>query len=321
MSIDFSYRPRFADLKRLGGPAEAEIHIESAGDELEAVKKPRRSPPERFEGRTGYAPGFLGFDVNLPTRLGRRATDVLEVEGTDGSNRLDYQHFSVVMSASRRMAMFVAVNIDGENAVKVSRSPPDKWFLDGRIPDAAQIGEDLYVGNILDRGHLVRREDPNWGTAAIASVANDDTFHFTNCSPQAANFNQRTWLSLEEYLLKNAKVQDAKICVFTGPVFRENDRKYRGVQIPTAYWKVIAFVNDAGKPSATAYLVDQAEELKELEATFGTFKTYQRSVKAIERLSGLSFEGLADFDGFSNEELATRTEIRAELRSPGDIRV
>jgi endonuclease G len=66
------------------------------------------------------------------------------------------------MSRSRRMAMFVGVNIDGATSVKIERSK-DKWFYDGRIPVEQQIGEELYAGNLLDRGHLVRRRRSQLG--------------------------------------------------------------------------------------------------------------------------------------------------------------
>ena len=319
MSIDLSYRPHLSDLSRLGGPADADSET-AAGRELEnleARRRPQRTPPANLAGRAGYVEDFLGFTVPLPTPQGELTRLVTPVSGSN-DGRLDYEHFSVVMHSARRLAMFVAVNIDGTNPGEVERKN-DKWFLDGRIADEFQIGEDLYVDNILDRGHLVRRQDPVWGESA--EIANNDTFHFTNCSPQAANFNQKTWLSLEDYVLGNAKAQDTKVTVFTGPLFRDSDRTYRGVLIPTAYWKVLSFVDDAGRPSSTAYIVDQVSELTHLEAVFGAFKTYQRSVASIERMTGLSFNGLADFDGFSNEEAATRTAIIAELRSPADIRV
>lgn len=320
--IDLSARPRLADLRRVGGSPAADHelagHIESVDAELEAARRPRRTPAAAFAGREGYQLDFLGeFEVPLPVPTATMERDVLPIPGTQ-VNRLDYTHFSAVMSKSRRMAMFVAVNIDGANSVRVVRDA-DKWSLDGRIPDEAQIGEELYSDNLLDRGHLVRREDPNWGD--VAQQANDDTFHFTNCAPQMGAFNQRTWLSLESFILQNARAVEEKVTVFTGPVFRPDDRIYRDVKIPTAYWKVVAFVNDSGRPSASAYIVDQSEELSELEIAFGAFKTYQRSVRAIEKLSKLSFGDLASFDGFSNEELATGTTISAELRVPGDARV
>jgi len=322
MDVDLTTRPRLADLQRLGGPAEAESNrieaaIESA---LEArTKKPRVTSPAVFAGREGYDAAFIeGLSVPLPRPLARMRADVLPIDSADG--RLNYQHFSVVLSKSRRMAVFVAVNIDGQKSKKIERAN-DVWALDGRVPIEAQIGEELYFDNDLDRGHLVRREDPNWGSHDEAETANQDTFHFTNCSPQMAAFNQKTWLGLENYILNEARVSKDQISVFTGPIFGGRDPEYRGVRIPLAYWKVIAFVNDQGRPSATAYMIDQKRELKNLEATFGVYKTYQRSIRQVEELTDLDFGELSSFDGFSNEERATKTRVESVLHSLADVRL
>ena len=322
MDVDLTTRPRLADLQRLGGPAEAvsnriEAAIESA---LEArTKKPRVTSPAVFAGREGYDAAFIeGLSVPLPRPLARMRADVLPIDSADG--RLNYQHFSVVLSKSRRMAVFVAVNIDGQKSKKIERAN-DVWALDGRVPIEAQIGEELYFDNDLDRGHLVRREDPNWGSHDEAETANQDTFHFTNCSPQMAAFNQKTWLGLENYILNEARVSKDQISVFTGPIFGGRDPEYRGVRIPLAYWKVIAFVNDQGRPSATAYMIDQKRELKNLEATFGVYKTYQRSIRQVEELTDLDFGELSSFDGFSNEERATKTRVESVLHSLADVRL
>lgn len=62
----------------------------------------------------------------------------------------------------------------------------DRWFLDPRLAEDEQTGEAVYSNNALDRGHLVRRLDPAWGSSrTVAKRANNDTFHFTNCTPPA----------------------------------------------------------------------------------------------------------------------------------------
>lgn len=316
MQADLTYRPRLSDMTYLGadGAARAAIQLEASR------RTPRTTSAETFADRAGYNPDFLSaFTVSLPTPRGALADDVLPVPGSAGG-RLDYQHFSVVMSKARRMAMLVAVNIDGRTSIKIERDQ-DKWSLDGRIPADAQLGEELYADNLLDRGHLVRREDPNWGSEDDALTANEDTFHFTNCSPQMGAFNQRTWLSLESYILDNTRRWEDKVTVMTGPVFRDNDLSYRGARIPSSYWKVVAFLSDVGKPSATAYMLDQVEELRQLEAGFGAFRTYQRSIRQIERLTNLDFGILRQFDGFTNEELASGTRLETVIDSLEMIRV
>jgi endonuclease G, mitochondrial len=146
------------------------------------------------------------------------------------------------MHKDRRMAILVAVNIDGEQTVRIKRTGDDPWALDPRIPAGAQIDNKLYEGNDLDRGHLVRRPDPAWGSNA--KLGEQDTFFFTNCTPQHSAFNQHLWLSLEDYLLDNAASRGFKANVFTGPVFDAKGRPYRAVLLPGAYWKVATMVRD-----------------------------------------------------------------------------
>ena len=302
--IDLSYRPRLADLRPLIATRPALIEARAA--------TARVTPAKDLKNRQGYADDFLGsFVVPWPTVQEALAADVQPT-------RLDYTHFSITMSRSRRLAFYVGANIDGAQHVDIVRSN-DSWAYDGRLPIDAQVGEDLYAGNGLDRGHLVRRQDPNWGKEA--NTANFDTFHFTNCSPQMSGFNQKTWLELEDYILDNTQRWKARATVFTGPVFADDDRVYRGVKIPKAFWKVVAYLSDDGKPSASAYMIDQSRELGQLDLVFGQLRTYQRSVIQIEQLTGIRFANLADYDGFSNEERATGTRIEALIRGPGDIRL
>jgi endonuclease G len=165
----------------------------------------------------------------------------------------------------------------------------------------------------------VRREDPNWGPTA--GVANRDTFHFTNCAPQLSVFNQRSWLGLEDYILANTGRVGQRATVFTGPVFRQTDPVYRGIAIPLAYWKVVAFIHNDGRPSASAYLIDHDVDLDAQSLLFGAFKTYQRSVSSIKGLTSLDFRSLHQFDGFTNEEEATGKTVRVLITEAEYIRV
>ncbi|XXD82366.1 DNA/RNA non-specific endonuclease [Pseudomonas sp. Z5-35] len=307
--INVSHRPRLADLKPLVQP------VQPVANELRPPTDPRVTPATQLENREGYRSDFLGeFMVPWPALDAEQAKDAYSTGNT--GNRLDYTHFSITMSRHRRLALVAGVNIDGASSVEIDRKR-DAWAYDGRLPSDAQIGEALYADNLLDRGHLVRRQDPNWGQEA--HTANGDTFHFTNCSPQMAAFNQKTWLELEDYILDNTRRWKGRATVFTGPLFREDDPTYRDVQIPTAFWKVVAFLSDDGKPSASAYMIDQQRELGKLQLAFGALKTYRHSVDQIESLTGIRFGGLADYDGFSNEERLTGTRIEAAIRGPEDI--
>jgi endonuclease G len=212
---------------------------------------------------------------------------------SDGGTILHYTHFSIVMSKSRRLAYYTVVNIDGNQLIDIQRSN-DQWFFDPRIERGYQCGPELYSGNSLDRGHLVRRRDPVWGEKA--EEANRNTFHFTNCSPQHAFLNQKTWLELENYILDHAENDKLRVTVFTGPVFRTDDMLYRGVQIPAEFWKVVVMVKADGTLSATAYLQTQKNLIENLEFAYGAYKTYQVPISHIEKLTDLQFGELRTHD-------------------------
>nr|WP_326848384.1 DNA/RNA non-specific endonuclease [Bacillus safensis] len=273
---------------------------------------------ERFESMSGYDPQFLGerYTIAHPTLRADLKSDVAELNGGAG-NILNYTHFSIIMSKSRRLAFYTVVNIDGMQLKEVGRD--DNWRFDPRIDRKYQVGDELYKNNPLDRGHLVRRRDPIWGSDA--ATANEDTFHFTNCSPQHEQLNQNPelWLGLEDYILNHAKNSAVKATVFTGPVFRENDILYRGVKIPEEFWKVAVMVRDDGELSATAYLMSQKQLISHLEAAgFGAFRTFQVKVSMIEALTGLNFGDLRNHDPL---ELSESTTLGQLLERVEDIRI
>lgn len=269
---------------------------------------------EWYAACTGYDPDFLGQRVELPRLSSDRRDDVVPL--ADGSGHvLTYPHFSVVMSKSRRLARFTAVNIAGAQLEQLPRCG-DRWYFDPRIAQEYQCGPTLYSRNDLDRGHLVRRLDPVWGLEA--ADAEEATFHFTNSAPQHKHLNQRTWLDLEDYILKNADTHDLKVSVFTGPVFRADDMRYRGqYQIPSEFWKVAVVAREDGALSATAYLQTQKQLLGDLEFAYGAYRTYQVPVATIEGLTGLDFGVLRDCDPLADIE----GTVGRVIEGPGDLRL
>ena len=206
-----------------------------------------------YAGRKGYDSAFLGAGehvVRLPT-LPAELTALAAVNSSASAEPrylLPYYHFSVALNKERKLAFFTAVNIDG-NLAQPNKRGTDRWFFDPRIPESEQTGGDVYTGNDLDLGHLVRRLDPTWGaTPDEAKRANDDTFHYTNCTPQHKDFNRNKtrWAGMEDYILKNAENKHFKVSVFTGPVLAPDDDVYRGVQLPRQFWKVVVMVKTDG---------------------------------------------------------------------------
>jgi endonuclease G, mitochondrial len=253
-------------------------------------------PKSYYQGYKGYEPDFLDVPLPLPTltedQRRNAAKNSEAATGTDATV-LPYTHFSVVMNRRRQLAYYTVVNIDGNQSSDLSRGR-DRWYFDSRIAESEQIGEELYRRNALDRGHLVRRLDPVWGSQA--NRANDDTFHFTNCSPQHEKFNQGQdlWQGLENYILDNADTRNRKVTVFTGPVMDDRDPIYKGIRLPLAFWKIIAYVKTDGSLATAAYMLEQGrliQSLLQFEAAFDP-GTYRVKLDHIKERTGLDFDYL-----------------------------
>lgn len=247
--------------------------------------------------REGYNAAFLGkkFAVALP-EVTTAPDDVLQfTDNGETDHVLRYEHFSVVMSRSRRMCHFSAVNIDGK---RFTTLPRGGWRTDPRIAPGAQIIKECY-GNApkFARGHMTRREDPIWGIGDAPSRGNSDSMHVTNVVPQMQPFNAGVWLQLEQFALQNAHKDQMKISVFTGPFLADDDPVKFDVKVPVEFWKVIAFLHDeTGRLSATGYTMSQREFLTDEEFVFGQHKTTQTSIATIEQRAGLSFGELSRHD-------------------------
>lgn len=270
----------------------------------------------RYENRKGYVENLLGVRIPMPTVTKRSMVSRLE----DGSHVLPYQHFSVVMHRTRRLALFTAANVTAFSRLKTPEAGKDysrkglggfgendteMWITDPRIPEHHQLPDTFFTRDrqSFDKGHIVRREDVCWGTTYDeVRRANGDTFHTTNCSPQVKTFNRSStgglWGKLENYILEQAKGEAYSL--FAGPVFAEDDEWFEGVdrrgelrvQIPRAYWKVVVARGESGLETF-AFLITQDLSGVVFEDEFGVNAGWAEHLISVadlqSRLDGIRF--------------------------------
>ena len=280
--------------------------------------------------RQGYDPLFLGPDVPMPTlRPGATGRPAVRLDGQ--GIVLDYDHFSVIMNADRRMAHVSAGNYDPQAPFRPARDK-EPWSFDPRIPELEQAGNDFYSNNDLDRGHLFRRVDGSWGyTEPAALRADHDTYFWTNISPQHRKFNQSRlqgiWGNLENSVIRQANATDTRFSVFNGPIFGDDDRTHRGLSVPNGFFKLIAF-SENGTLRALAFRLGQDEllvnlPLERIEAE--EFDVFQIPIPDLEDLVQLDFGPLAAADtiGAGDGMLESIGAFRGEIRitALSDIRL
>ncbi|WP_239453501.1 MULTISPECIES: DNA/RNA non-specific endonuclease [Microbacterium] len=265
-----------------------------------------------------YDDGFLGIPVPLPRPVDGRAV-----------RELTYPRFTVLLEPERRLAVMTGVNIDGSSLLDLPRT--GDWELDPRVPAAEQAGPAVYASNDLDRGHLVRRRDPGWGTPAQARRATEATFVYPNAAPQASGFNQskELWLGLEDHVLAFADATDERVSVFTAPVLADDDPPYRGIRVPRRFVKVGAWATADGVLAAAGFVLDQSQLIDLSQGVLvvpqlGAFRTFQVPIADIEEIARIDLGPLVAADVLPEDAPADGTTVREEdawrpLRAPEDV--
>jgi endonuclease G len=291
-----------------------------------------------FNGRKGFDTSFLDNGrAKTPWPKLSASLEAGIAKPSDGPNEpgeLRYTHFGVKYSGPHRLPLMTAVNIDGAKAVRIKRGN-DRWFFDGRIDKSMQLGSANFADALIDRGHMVRREDPNWGDEAVARLANDDTFHYVNAAAQHSHLNQgkQLWQGLENFILDNSRTHGFQACVFTGPVVSDELEEIDGATVPMEFWKLVATLNEDGsKLRATAYLLSQGQLIRNLmedrartEAmegvVLGEYRTFQIAVADLAEATGYDFSDYEKADPLApgTEEGADRMPRFVPLESPDDL--
>ncbi|HEY3404663.1 MAG TPA: DNA/RNA non-specific endonuclease [Ohtaekwangia sp.] len=217
----------------------------------------------------GYNKDFLVKPLPLPKIKKSLLAPLIKPPG----NEIKYTHYSVVVNTKRLLPLMSAVNIRGEDFKNITRTGNEPWDFSDQIKEQYQIDDRFYGADdsTFDRGHLVRRLDPCWGTKAVAKKAEHETFRWVNCTPQHRKLNRNggVWFELEQHVLENGvKDKISDISVFAGPILASTDQFFikpyleKDVAIPAAFWKVIVWRKQDGNLYAVGFMMSQLDFIK-----------------------------------------------------------
>jgi DNA/RNA endonuclease G (NUC1) len=243
------------------------------------------APPSRIDNvRPGFETDFLGVEVGFPT-----ITGVAE--------EFRYLHFSVVMNPARRLAWYVAYNMQPPEHVERK----DQWLPDPMLPRSFQPSNDHFLGSGFDRGHIISPASVSWGTPRQAQLANRQSFFWTNTMPQHPDMNRGWWLAVESWEREITRTY-GKAVGFSGPVLNEQDPIHRDVEqsygrlkvrqnfrLPRKFWKIVTVLDTKGKLHSTAFVLDQEQLLRAGVPLKSEPSTFLSTVEEIEEMTGLDF--------------------------------
>ena len=307
-----------------GGPVvtvtpSGKLPAASTTEELDLAEIKKLEEATDFSGCKGYQSRFLGtkFNIAIPQPKVELKKFIAKINGTD-STVLKYYTYSTIFHSVRMMPVISAINVDGDPAKrKDNTARKDVWLRDTRLSFDIQLDDNYYRGSGFDRGHMSRREDANWGATAEDAKRNADlTCMYTNACPQVAKINQSSrkglWGILEKVVLENGAEAEqgktAKISVFNGPIFKDTDPVFRGIQVPLDFYKIVLWLTDNGNLKATAFKLSQVAlvddiDFEQLDLDQNTeFKEFQCSIKSLQSETAIDFSKLLPFDTFEGNE-------------------
>ena len=190
--------------------------------------------------------------------------------------------FSMEYDKSKKHSRWIAFRFDNQTRLQeATRS--DEFIPDPSLDMEYQRTQVDFGKKGYDRGHLCASAD-----RLYQQEANDQTFYYTNMSPQRNNFNTGVWLALEGQVQswgRSCTASDTLYVVKGGTIDKEEQVKEyiggdRSKPVPKYYYmallfkkgdsfKAIAFWMEHSDTPKSTKLVDYALSIDELEEKTG----------------------------------------------------
>lgn len=189
-------------------------------------------------------------------------------------------NFALEWNAKLRHATWVAFRWDSLTSVE-NTSRGGNWQWDPEIPlDQGAVSESDHKNDGFDKGHIMASSD-----RLYCEDANEQTFYYSNISPQMSTFNQGFWETLESkvrswgrrtsqgsldtvYVVKGANLNNLLID-FTGlvagndgiiPVVDSEGLSPKGLAVPAYYYMALLTVKN-GMYNSIGFYVPHSEDL------------------------------------------------------------
>jgi endonuclease G len=129
----------------------------------------------------------------VPLPLVKEKSDLVQVERASKERpfELRYQHFSVIVSRSRRFCCITGVNSTGTPLFSVSSVRGGRLTL--AFPRRVKSVERNSMSSRFSIADIWSADSIPCGGGSTARLANTDTHHYTNSCPQVHSVGSRRW--------------------------------------------------------------------------------------------------------------------------------
>lgn len=218
--------------------------------------------------------------IELPA-LSTNAKDLFVSHATE-VNGQSVVTYSLEYDCNLRHAKWVAFSFYDATA-RLGSGRTNAWDDDPGIPEEYRSSRSDFYG--YDRGHICASYDRQY-----SKEANEQTFYYSNMSPQMGNFNQKIWVKLEQkvqnwgrsntfrnilYVVKGGTIRADQVLEYTGT---------HNIPVPKYYWMtLVARKNNTYK--AIAFWLEHRDYG---DGPFN-FEDFAISVDELEQKTGFDF--------------------------------
>lgn len=256
-------------------------------------------PNDNVNANTGYDNvSVTGYEIPHLNNQNVYADHYVTMDGVQILN------YALEWDNTKRHANWVAFTFDTTtSADNVKRT--DAWSVDPKLPAEMQVQESDHKNDGFDKGHLCASED-----RVYLKEANEQTFYYSNMSPQLKDFNGGFWRKLETrvqtwgrstadgvydkvYVTKggtlNKLLKNFKGTTVDGgtPTTDANGFTIHGLACPEYYYMAVLSQKD-DVFHAIAFLVPHKEGMTENPSS-DELKEYVVSVDKLEEETGIDF--------------------------------
>jgi len=186
-----------------------------------------------------------------------------------------HKAYCFVYSEDHEQAKWVAYKLTSDMLEKnVKRN--NKFKKDPNVITETANNSD-YKGSGYDKGHLAPAAD-----MCYSKITMEESFYFSNISPQKPSFNRGIWKSLEKESRTYAEKLQT-IYIVTGPILEDNlpEIGNNNIDIPKQYYKAILYISDTCIEAISFVLPNEKIDSKKLYQ-------YAISINDLEKLSKLN---------------------------------
>jgi endonuclease G len=200
----------------------------------------------------------------------------LEIPKTNPSDVIiTHTGYSLLYNETHEQASWVAYDLTKEETNKMYERT-DKYIPDPQVSTGTANDYD-YSGSGYDRGHLAPAADMGWSSKTM-----EESFYYSNMSPQLPGFNRGIWKKLEE-LVRTWAFEYGDVYIVTGPVLTSGLSTIGpdNVSVPKYYYKVIL---DYSEPDlkGIGFILPNYGSSESLQ-------NFASTIDSVEKVTGIDF--------------------------------